>query len=276
MIMITGGTEREVMQRALLAGATDFLTRPVEVAELRARVGNLLALRMSLINPHDKAARLAHDVELAARESLAREHERIILRLSRLSRCRNEETGNHMRRVAHVAALVASELGMQAAFCEVIFQAAPMHDIGKVGIPDRILLKPGRLTPEEWEIMKTHTVIGYEVLKDSISPLLKMGAVIAYSHHEKFDGSGYPRGLSGEAIPIEGRIVAVADHLDALLSARPYKSSWRLEDAVELMRRHRGSHFDPACVDALLRNLDAVLEVLRKYADDDTPARGAV
>ncbi|MBI5782560.1 MAG: HD domain-containing protein, partial [Gammaproteobacteria bacterium] len=143
----------------------------------------------------------------------------------------------------------------------------PMHDIGKVGIPDKILLKPGKLTAEEWEIMKTHTTIGYDVLRDSSSPLLRMGADIAHSHHEKYNGQGYPRGLVGETIPIAGRIVAVADELDALLSVRPYKQAWNLKDALEQMRRESERHFDPDCVDIMLRHIDTILDIQKKFAD---------
>ncbi|MEW6331263.1 MAG: HD domain-containing phosphohydrolase [Pseudomonadota bacterium] len=306
MIMITGAPDPGLRQRALLSGANDFLTRPVEAEEFKARVYSLLSLRLNLVYPSGKisgrgqrygataepgmswgprraaatpapgdsgarseqrAQRLAHDVELLERQAFEREHEQIIFRLSQLSTSRDEETGNHMHRVAHISRLIAHELGHDEAFCDMIYLAAPMHDIGKVGIPDKILLKPGRLTPEEWEVMKTHTTIGYNVLKDSSSPLLRMGADIAHSHHEKYGGQGYPRGLAGEAIPVVGRIVAVADELDALLSVRPYKHAWNLKDALEQMRSERGRHFDPACVDVMLRHIDAILEIQKKFAD---------
>jgi len=300
MVMVTGAAESEVRRRALASGATDFLTRPVEPEEFRARLHNLLSLRLSLVNPLDDNAgnnfarrrettpspsdsgardesrvggerrveRLAQDVELLARQTLEREHELIISKLSRLSTTRDEETGNHMHRVAHISRLVAAKLGHDTPFCDMIYLAAPMHDIGKVGIPDKILLKPGKLTPEEWEIMKTHTTIGYEVLKDSSSPLLRMGADIAHSHHEKYNGQGYPLGLVGEQIPIVGRIVSVADELDALLSVRPYKQAWNLRDALEQMRRERGRHFDPGCIDVMLRHTEAILEIQQQFADE--------
>ncbi|HYA37794.1 MAG TPA: HD domain-containing phosphohydrolase [Candidatus Methylomirabilis sp.] len=299
MVMVTSAAESEVRRRALASGATDFLTRPVEPEEFRARLHNLLSLRLSLVNPLDNNAgkyfgrrrqataspsdsgtrgesqaggerrveRLAQDVERLARQTLEREHELIISKLSRLSTTRDEETGNHMHRVAHISRLVAAELGHDTPFCDMIYLAAPMHDIGKVGIPDKILLKPGKLTPAEWEIMKTHTTIGYEVLKDSSSPLLRMGADIAHSHHEKYNGQGYPFGLVGEQIPIVGRIVSVADELDALLSVRPYKQAWNLKDALEQMRRECGRHFDPGCIDVMLRHIDAILEIHQQFAD---------
>ncbi|MBI3546450.1 MAG: response regulator [Gammaproteobacteria bacterium] len=267
LVMITGTCDEQVRQRALTSGATDFLTRPVNPAEFKARLDNLLSLRMSLVNPLDKVERLAQDMELLARHTLEREHEQIIFKLSQLSLWRDEETGNHMHRVAHVSRLIAQELKYDEQFCDMIYLAAPMHDIGKVGIPDKILLKPGRLTAEEWEVMKTHTTIGYDVLKDSSSALLRMGAEIAHSHHEKYNGQGYPRGLAGEKIPIAGRIVAVADELDALLSVRPYKKAWNLNDVLDQMRRERGKHFDPECIDAMLRRIDAILAIQHKFAD---------
>ncbi len=195
------------------------------------------------------------------------EYEEILFMLSRLASARDAETGNHMRRVASIAQLIARELGQSAEYGDLILQAAPMHDIGKIGIPDRILLKPGRLSVDEWEIMKTHTTIGFEMLKDSGSPLLRLGAEIAHSHHEKFDGSGYPRGLAGNQIPLAGRIVAVADEFDALLSVRPYKNAWALNDALPVIRRKRGGHFDPACASVLLEHLDEVLAIRERHAD---------
>ena len=268
MIMVTGSSDSEVRQRALANGANDFLTRPVDPDEFRARLGNLLMLRLSLVNPLDRVERLAHDVELVARHALEREHEQIIFKLSQISTSRDEETGNHMHRVAHISRLIARELGHDAQFCDMIYLAAPMHDIGKVGIPDKVLLKPGKLTPEEWEIMKTHTTIGYDVLKDSSSSLLRMGADIAHSHHEKYNGQGYPLGLVGEKIPMVGRIVAVADELDALLSVRPYKQAWNLKDALEHLRHERGRHFDPGCIDVMLRQIDTILDIQRQFADE--------
>jgi len=272
IVMVTGVSDSEIRQRALINGANDFLTRPIDPLEFRARLSNMLLLRLSLVDPLQRAEQLACDVEQLTQHALEREHEQIIFKLSQISTSRDEETGNHMHRVAEVSRLIARELGFDGNFCDMIYLAAPMHDIGKVGIPDRILLKPGKLTSEEWEIMKTHTVVGYEVLKDSSSPLLRMGADIAHSHHEKFSGQGYPRGLVGEKIPIVGRIVAVADELDALLSVRPYKQAWSLKDVLEQMRYERGRHFDPDCVDVMLRHIDAILEIQRKFADESETA----
>lgn len=268
VVMITGVAEKAVRREALIAGAVDFITKPFEVDELRLRLRNLLALRRERSASVQAVEWLAQAPVPLDRETADREHELIIEKLARLSCSRDEETGNHMRRVAHIARLVARELGMEASFREMLFVAAPMHDVGKVGIPDRILLKRGRLDAAEWEIMKTHTQIGYDLLKDSRSPLLRVGADIALAHHEKYDGSGYPRGLKGEGIPAAGRIVAVADGLDALLSVRPYKQAWTPAEAFAYVRSERGRHFDPGCVDVLLRHADEVLAIEREYADE--------
>jgi two-component system response regulator RpfG len=170
--------------------------------------------------------------------------------------------------MARYARLVADRLGLEAARGEILEHAAPMHDIGKIGIPDRILLKADRLAADEWEIMKTHTLIGYEILRDSPSHFLRAGAVIALGHHERYDGSGYPQGLKGELIPLEARIVAVADVFDALCSVRPYKDAWRPEHALEYLSDQRGRHFDPDCVDAFMANLDAVEQIVESLADE--------
>jgi len=268
MILVSGSEDADLRRRALMSGATDFLKRPCTNEDFRVRVYSLLSLRMSMVNPMNRVERLAQDVELLDRQNIEREQEQIIFKLSQLSISRDEETGNHMHRVAHISRLMAKELGHDVTFCDMIYLAAPMHDIGKVGIPDKILLKPGKLSPDEWEVMKTHTTIGYNVLKDSTSPLLRMGAEIAHSHHEKYNGKGYPNGLVGEAIPIMGRIVAVADELDALLSVRPYKQAWNLKDALEQMRSESGLHFDPKCVDIMLRHIDTILEIQKKFSDE--------
>jgi response regulator RpfG family c-di-GMP phosphodiesterase len=202
------------------------------------------------------------------------EHEQrlILQRLTRMSGYRDEETVDHMRRMAYISQLIAQELGLDRRVCDELLLAAPMHDIGKVGIPDRVLLKPGRLDALERDVMKNHARIGYELLKDSTSGLMQLGAEIAHTHHERWDGAGYPNGASGEAIPLSGRIVAVADVFDALINARHYKKAWALGDAIELLRHERGRHFDPACVNALLRRLDEAMDIQRQYAEDPAGA----
>ncbi len=271
VVMVTADTESDVRHRALEFGAQDFLTKPVDKVELTARVRNLLALRTSRQQLADRAAWLAEEVAKATREIAAREKE-AILRLSRAAEYRDPETGSHLLRMSNYTRLIAERLGLPVAEQELLLEASPMHDIGKVGTADHILLKPGRLTPEEFEIMKQHAVIGYQILRDSLSPLLQCAAALALAHHEKFDGSGYPGGLAGAAIPLHGRIVAVADVFDALTSERPYKKAWALDDAAEFLKNNAGSHFDPACVDAFLGAWPQVLEIRARYQDDAVPA----
>lgn len=265
VLMVTANDELAVRHRALEAGANDFLTKPLDKLEFRARMRNMLALRASQRRLEDRASWLAEEVLKATEEISRREHETIV-RLSRAAEFRDPETGDHIQRMAHYSWMIAVRMGLPLEEQQLILQAAPMHDVGKVGIPDHILLKPGKLTDEEFAVMKQHPVIGHSILSDSSSPLLQMAAAIALSHHEKYDGSGYPLGLKADAIPIVGRIVAVADVFDALTSARPYKPAWEMERALDFMRAQRGLHFDPACVDVFLGQLDEVNSVRQRFA----------
>ena len=269
IIMITGQPGSELQHSALDSGATDFLSKPLNIADMLLRTRNHLRLRSSL---HKQRMELVGDLEREMKNSAQRivdqEQTLIIQGLTRLSGYRDEETGNHMRRMAHISGLIAEDLGVDNRFREMLLLAAPMHDIGKVGIPDRILLKPGKLDAAEWATMKTHTSIGYDLLKDASSELMRLGAEIAHTHHERYDGSGYPRGLTGETIPLCGRIVAVADVFDALVNTRHYKKAWAIGDAIELLRAERDKHFDPVCVNALLRRLDEVMDIQKQYADN--------
>lgn len=268
ILMVTASHEREVLYRALESGITDFLTKPIDIVEFGARVRNMLAIRNSHVALAHRAVELAEEVRKATAEILEREKDTIV-RLSKAAEFRDPETGAHIVRMAHYSRLIAEVVADDPAFATAVFEAAPMHDVGKLGTPDHILLKPGKLTPEEFEIMKRHAEIGWTILKDGASPILRLAAEIAHTHHEKFDGSGYPRGLAGEAIPLSGRIVAVADVYDALTSARPYKPAWEVARAVEFMRANRGSHFDPACVDALFSHFEEVLEIAQRFQDED-------
>lgn len=265
VLMVTANDELTVRYSALEAGANDFLTKPLDKIEFRARMRNMLALRASQKRLEDRASWLAEEVLKATDEIVRRERE-TILRLSRAAEFRDPETGDHIQRMAHYSWMIAVRLGLPLEQQQLILEAAPMHDVGKVGIPDHILLKPGKLDEAEFSTMKQHPVIGHQILADSSSPLLQMAAVIALSHHEKFDGSGYPLGLKGDAIPLVGRIVAVADVFDALTSARPYKPAWDMDRAVEFMRAQRGVHFDPQCVDVFLDRLDEVHAVRQRFA----------
>lgn len=267
ILMVTADHERQTRYNALQSGATDFLNKPVDRNEFQPRVHNMLALRRAHLSTRLRAAELEGEVRKATATIHQREEE-TVTRLARAAEFRDPETGAHIQRMAHYSALIARQLEQAEDFCTKILLAAPMHDVGKLGIPDHILMKPGRLTTEEFEQMKRHPLIGYDILKDSSSPVIGMAAVIALTHHEKFDGSGYPHGARGEGIPLEGRIVAVADVFDALTSSRPYKPAWSLEAAEHFLREGRGSHFDPMCVDALLSDWNGVLQIRTRFRDE--------
>jgi len=266
IVMLTIVEDKAICYEALEAGATDFLTKPLDHYECLARCRNLLTLRQQQKIIQDRAKWLEQQVNLATRQILARERE-TLLRLARAGEHRDTDTGNHVLRVAQFSRLIAEGLGLPDSECEVIECAAPMHDIGKIGISDTILLKSGRHTPEEREVMKRHSVIGYEILKDSPSQYLQSGAVVALNHHERYDGGGYPRGLAGTAIPQVARIVAVADVYDALTCVRPYKQAWPSERAFDLITSERAAHFDPDCVDIFLGDRERVLDIQARLAD---------
>lgn len=267
LLMVTADHEKEVRYRALESGANDFLTKPVDRIEFTSRVRNMLSLRAGQVALANHARTLAAEVRRATAEIYERERE-TLNKLARAAEFRDPETGAHILRMAHFSALIARRMGLDADTQESLLIAAPMHDVGKLGTPDHILLKPGKLTPEEFDIMKQHASIGYEILKGSASPYMQLAATIALSHHEKFDGGGYPNGLAGEDIPLFGRIVAVADVFDALTSARPYKPAWELERARQFLVDGRGSHFDPICANAMLDSWNDVLDIRATYRDE--------
>ncbi len=270
IVVVTILGEKDVRYRALDAGATDFLTKPVDPFECRARCRNLLTMRRQQIVIKDRARLLEQQVSEAVRDIRLREVE-TLFRLGKAGEFRDEETGNHIIRMAKYSRLIAEELRLSEDDCDIIELASPMHDIGKVGIPDQILLKRGTLNSDERAVMKQHPRIGYDILKDSPSKYLRMGSVIALGHHEKFDGSGYPTGLAGAAIPLAARIVAVADVFDALTSVRPYKPAWRVPDAEAYLKDQRGLHFDPNCVDAFIRQFEKALGIRDKFQDAPQP-----
>lgn len=270
VLMVTADTSPELRLHALQLGVNDFLRKPLDRVEFQTRVKNMLALRHGHKVVADRAAWLAEEVRKATAELKAQERETVFC-LAKAAEYRDPETGGHILRMAHYAKHIAAQLGLPERDQALLLDAAPMHDIGKVSTPDAILLKPGKLTDEEFTVMKEHAVVGYNVLKDSRAPLLRVAAEIAYTHHEKWDGTGYPRGLKGEDIPLFGRIVAVADVFDALTSDRPYKKAWPLEQALQLLVDGKGKHFDPACVDAFLADLDTVLDIKEQFADEVVP-----
>jgi putative two-component system response regulator len=271
ILMVTANGQKEVCYEALGAGATDFLTKPVDKVEFQARIKNMLTLSDAQKKLADHSTWLAEEVRRATLEILDRERETVV-RLTRAAEYRDPDTGAHILRMAHYSALIARELGLSVFDQTLLLEAAPMHDIGKVGIPDAILLKPDRLTENEMSVMRAHPLLGYKLLNGSSSKVLQTGADIALGHHEKFDGSGYPAGLVGDAIPIFSRIVAVADVFDALTSERPYKKAWTLEQSIGFLKANSGSHFDPACVDAFLVDWEAVLAIKKRFHDEDDSA----
>ena len=249
IVMVTSDMDRTTRIEAIRAGATDFVNKPFDPTELQARVANLLTLRAAQVELADRASWLAREVDIATAHLLAREEE-IIWRLARAIEYRDGDTGEHVSRVAQISQLIASAIGLSAERCRIIYLAAPLHDIGKIGIADAILGKPGKLTPEEFGIMRSHVTIGARILENGSSELIRTAELIAQSHHERWDGTGYPDRLSGNDIPIEARVVALADVFDALCSERPYKPAWPLDNAYAEIVACSGTHFDPACVAA--------------------------
>lgn len=269
LLMVTADHEKDIRYRALQARANDFLTKPIDKTEFLARADNMLLLRRQQLALQDRAVLLELEVEKATAEIGRRERETII-RLSYAAEFRDPETGAHIQRMANYSLLIAQNLGLSKELQHKLLRASPMHDIGKVGIPDQILLKPDVLTVEEYSIIKTHTTIGYNILRNSDSDLLRTAAEIAHCHHEKFDGSGYPNALHGGSIPLSGRICAVADVFDALTSERPYKHAWPFDSALQTIRKGSGNHFDPDCVDAFLLNPDKIMDIHHRYQDPKT------
>lgn len=261
IVMITAVTDDNVLKiKALEEGATEFLNKPLNPTEFKARLNNLANLRKAQLLLKDRALLLEEEVRKSVRVIEEREHEALFV-LGRASDYKDPETGLHISRVAAYSVLIVKAMGGSIAEQEIMFHAAPLHDIGKIGIPDEILLKPGKYTSEEYDIMQKHPLIGYEMLKTAKSSYLRKGAEIALSHHEKYNGTGYPNKLKGEEIPLSGRILAVADVFDALTTERPYKKAWSVEDAIGLLEREKGQHFDPKIVDIFIQHIDDVKKI---------------
>lgn len=248
VIFVTALSEASDESAGFDAGAVDYITKPVSPAVVRARVRTHLSL--------------------VRVDELQQTRLQIIQCLGRAAEYRDNETGLHVVRMSHYSRILALAAGLGEARAEEIMNAAPMHDIGKIGIPDAVLLKAGPLDETERSIMQEHVRMGAEILGEHDSPLLRMARSIALAHHEKYDGSGYPAGLAGEAIPIEARIVAIADVFDALTSVRPYKKAWTVDDAIALLQKEKGRHFDPVLVDLFIDRLAAILEIRERYAEE--------
>ncbi|TGK01794.1 response regulator [Leptospira langatensis] len=247
VIFVTAMAEEEDETDGFESGAVDYITKPVSPAIVKARVRTHLSL---VRNDELKETRL-----------------QIIQRLGLAAEYKDNETGLHVIRMSHYSQTLASAMGYSPEVAENILHASPMHDIGKIGIPDSILQKPGKLTPEEWDIMKKHPSIGAEIIGDHDSHLLQIAKSIAQNHHEKWDGTGYPNGLKEEEIPMEARIVALADVFDALTTERPYKKAWEIPDAIEYIRENSGKHFDPGLVPVFLDLMPNLLEIRERWAE---------
>ena len=260
VIFITAKAEVSDEQRGFELGAVDYITKPISPPIVQARVRTQLAL-------YDQRRELEKVVAERTQE-LNETRLAVIRRLGRAAEFKDNETGLHVIRMSRYSRLIAEAIRVSDDWAELLLNAAPMHDIGKIGIPDHILRKPGKLDPDEWETMRRHPAFGAEIIGDHPSELLRLSREIALAHHEKWDGSGYPHGLAGEAIPISARIVAIADVFDALTTERPYKAAWEVEKAVELIEQEAGRHFDPILVSAFLDVLPQVLAVRDRYAED--------
>jgi putative two-component system response regulator len=261
ILVLTADVNDEVKLRALSAGAKDFLTKPFNNIEVLLRIENLLKTRLLNLQLREQNYLLDEKV-LERTLSLEEAQIEILARLAAAAEYRDDETGKHTKRVGRICGMIAQALDLPAAEVALIQQAAPLHDVGKIGIPDSILLKPGKLTEEEFEVMKTHTTIGAMMLANGRSDLTKMAECIALMHHERWDGTGYPGACKGDETPLVGRIVAVADVFDALIHERVYKHAWTLEEARAEIKRQSGTQFDPTVVKAFL-SLEIVAENIK-------------
>lgn len=280
VVMVTALDDPFIAEAATVNGAYGYVIKPFQPNLIHIHVAN--ALRRRQLEIEHRSARLQLELAVAHRTHelqaqlerlqqteahLRRAQEETIQRLARAAEFRDGETAHHIQRMAQMTALLGRLAGLNADRVEMLRIAAPMHDVGKLGIPDAILLKPGRLTAAEYQIMQEHAMIGYRILSGSSSEFMEMGAIIARSHHEKFDGTGYPRHLAGKDIPIEGRITAIADVFDALTSHRVYKPAFSLERALDMMRTGRGTHFDPELLSLFFEHVDDFLRIKQQYAD---------
>ena len=260
ILMLTGDVSEEAKSKALSRGAKDFLNKPFTSDEVMLRIGTLLETRFLYLEIQSQNQMLEAKVRERTRELEGAQIE-IIDRLALAAEFRDDNTGNHTVRVGQMASLIAKKIGLPEPQVTLIRRAAPLHDVGKIGVPDTILLKLGKLTDDEFDVVKTHTAIGARILSGSRFPTLRLAEEIAFSHHERWDGSGYA-GIPRDSIPLAGRIVAVADVFDALIQQRPYKEAWPVSEAIAEIERQRGHHFDPSLVDAFLRIIEQHEKIL--------------
>jgi putative two-component system response regulator len=272
VIVVTADARRSVQVKALSLGACDFIAKPFDVSELLVRIRKHARAHLTSRLLQEQKSVLEAAVDERTQE-VRRSRLEVMQLLGRAAEFRDNETGAHILRMSHVSALLARRMGWSAADCELMLNASPLHDIGKIGIPDSILLKPGPLDADERKRMETHTVKGAAILCSSGNEMIRLAAEIALSHHEKWDGTGYPQGLAADAIPQSARIVAVADIFDALTSQRPYKGAWPTARAVDYIRQQSGRHLDPAVVDAFSDSIDDALRLSQQFRDE--PVHGA-
>lgn len=264
VLAISPDADADIRLRALEAGATDILIHPYEISEVIIRIRNMIEMRILHLQLQNQNKILEFKVQERTKE-LRESQLDIIQRLAQAAEFRDTDTGVHIIRMSQYCAKLAEALGMSDAECDLMLNASPLHDIGKIGISDSILKKPGKLTPEEYDIMKTHTTIGAKLLAGSTSPVMKLAQTIALTHHEKWDGSGYPYQLKGDQIPFVGQICALGDVFDALTSVRPYKKAWSNEEAIAEMIKGRDSHFNPALIDRFIAVLPEIEGIQKKY-----------
>lgn len=275
VVMVTALREVDDRVKALESGADDFLSKPVDKSELRARLISLLKVKEYndyMVNYQKKleseVAERTNQLKMAF-DKIKQSSLQTIYILSKAAEYKDEDTGAHIQRMSNYSAEIVRHMGYNEDSIERVLYAASMHDVGKIGIPDKILLKPGKLDPQEWKVMKEHAGIGSDILSGGDSGFLKMAQIIANTHHEKWDGSGYPNGLKGKEIPLIGRIVAIADVFDALVSKRPYKEPFSVEKAISIIQEGKGAHFDPDVVDAFCAIKDKIVEIMKTYSDDE-------
>ncbi len=268
VLVLTAQADRNTRLRALALGARDYIEKPFDITEVTQRILNMLEIRLLHNQVRDQNQLLEEKVRLRTRE-LEETRQEAILRLGRAAEYRDNETGMHVIRMSRLSARLAKEIGLNYEECQLMLQASPMHDVGKIGIPDEILLKPGKLNEKEWEIMKKHPEIGAEILSGGHSAVMQMAETIALTHQERWDGSGYPHGLKGEKIPLAGRIVAICDVFDALTSKRYYKEAFSIEKSMQIIEQGSGKDFEPALVETFKRVLPEMIRIVKELPDEE-------
>ncbi|QPJ65133.1 MAG: response regulator [Candidatus Nitrohelix vancouverensis] len=271
VLILSAQMDRETRVKALESGARDYINKPLDRSEALCRIHNMLETQMLHRQVQEQNFALEKRVKMRTQQ-LEETRLEVIHRLARAAEYRDNETGEHVIRMSMMCARLGKEIGMNEQECQILQDSSPLHDVGKIGIPDNILLKPGKLSEEDWHIMKLHPTIGAQILSGSSSRTMQMAEVIALTHQERWDGSGYPAGLKGKEIPIEGRISAICDVFDALTSERPYKKAFSVEQSVALIKENRGIMFDPELTDAFISILPDMVKIIQEHHDDDEPS----